>query len=59
LSEKDLHATMFSTTGGQRMDEIIYSEEGAYQLCQLMGEDIAPRKEFIFNRINFSEYGSI
>ena len=59
LSEKDLRATMFSTTGGQRMDEIIYSEEGAYQLCQLMGEDIAPRKEFIFNRINFSEYGSI
>lgn len=59
LSEKDLHATMFSTTGGQRMDEIIYSEEGAHQLCQLMGEDIAPRKEFIFNRINFSEYGSI
>lgn len=59
LSEKDLHATMFSTTGGQRMDEIIYSEEGAYQLCQLMGEDIAPRKDFIFNRINFSEYGSI
>lgn len=59
LSEKDLHATMFSTTGGQRMDEIIYSEEGAYQLCQLMGEDIAPRKEFIFNRINFGEYGSI
>ena len=59
LSEKDLHATMFSTTGGQRMDEIIYSEEGAYQLCQLMGEDIAPRKEFIFNRINFNEYGSI
>jgi len=58
LSEKDLRATMFSTTGGQRMDEIIYSEEGAYQLCQLMGEDIAPRKEFIFNRINFSEYGS-
>lgn len=59
LSEKDLCATMFSTTGGQRMDEIIYSEEGAYQLCQLMGEDIAPRKEFIFNKINFSEYGSI
>lgn len=59
LSEKDLRATMFSTTGGQRMDEIIYSEEGAYQLCQLMGEDIAPRKEFIFNKINFSEYGSI
>ena len=59
LSEKDLRATMFSTTGGQRMDEIIYSEEGAYQLCQLMGEDILPRKEFIFNRINFKDYGSI
>lgn len=59
MSEKDLKATMFSTSGGQRMDEIVYSEEGVEQLCQLMGEDILPRKEFIFNRIDFSKYGSM
>ena len=59
LSEKDLKATMFSTTGGQRMDEIIYSKDGVEQLCNLMGEDIVPRKEFIFNRIDFSKYGEV
>ena len=50
---------MFSTTGGQRMDEIIYSKDGVEQLCNLMGEDIVPRKEFIFNRIDFSKYGEV
>lgn len=59
LSEKDLKATMFSTIGGQRMDEIIYSKDGVEQLCNLMGEDIVQRKEFIFNRIDFSKYGEV
>ncbi len=57
LSEKDLRATMFSTTGGQKMDRIVYSEEGIRQLESLMGTDIAPRKDFVFNRIDFSKYG--
>lgn len=57
LSQKDLHATMFSTTGGQKMDKIIYSEEGLNELCDLMGIDVAPRKEFVFNKIDFSNYG--
>ena len=59
LSEKDLKATMFSTTGGQRLDEIEYSEEGIKELCDLMGIDIAPRKEFVFNKINFENYGEV
>lgn len=59
LSEKDLKATMFSTTGGQRLDEIVYSEEGLDQLCELMGVDIKPRKEFVFNNINFANYGEV
>ena len=58
LNEKDLKASMFSTTGNQRMDQIIYSEEGIEQLCQLMGADIKPRKEFVFSRIDFSKYGT-
>lgn len=59
LNEKDLKATMFSTTGGQKMDLIEYSSEGAEQLNQLMGIDIAPRKEFVFNNIDFTKYGEI
>lgn len=58
LNEKDLKASMFSTTGNQRMDQIIYSEEGIEKLCQLMGADIKPRKEFVFSRIDFSKYGT-
>lgn len=59
LNEDDLKATLFSTTGGQMLDEIEYSSEGAEQLCQLMGVDIAPRKDFVFSRIDFSKYGEI
>lgn len=59
LSEDDLKATLFSSTGGQCMDEIEYSEEGIQQLCALMGEDIKPRKEFVMSRIDFSQYGNM
>ena len=46
LEEADLKATMFSTTGGQKMEQIIYSEEAIKQVCLLMGEEFEPRKEF-------------
>lgn len=55
LNENDLKATMFSSTA-QKMDQIMYSEEGIHQLCQLMGPDIKPRKEFVFSRIDFSKF---
>lgn len=58
LNERDLKASMFSTTGSQRMDQIMYSEEGAEQLCQLMGVDVKPRKEFVFTQIDFSKFGA-
>lgn len=41
------------------MDEIEYSQEGIQELCDLMGIDIAPRKEFVFNKIDFSNYGEV
>ena len=59
LNERDLKASMFSTTGSQRMDQIMYSEEGAEQLCQLMGVDVKFRKEFVFSQIDFTKYGSL
>lgn len=57
LSEKDLKATMFSNTGGQRLDHLTYSEEGVQRLTELMGVDIQPRKDYVFNNIDFSQYG--
>ena len=59
LNERDLKASMFSTTGSQKMDQIMYSEEGAEQLCQLMGVDVKFRKEFVFSQIDFTKYGSL
>lgn len=56
LSEDDLRVTMFSTTGGQKVEQIVYSEEGVERLCQLMGVDVKPRKEFVMSRIDFSKY---
>ena len=50
---------MFSKTGNQRMDQIIYSKEGIEQLCLLMGIDIQPRKDFVFSQIDFSNYGAV
>ena len=58
LEETDLKATMFSTTGGQKMEQIVYSEEAIKQLCLLMGEDVEPRKEFVMSRIDFSKYNN-
>lgn len=59
LEEADLKATLFSTTGGQVIDEIEYSSEGIELLCDLMGIKVAPRKEFVFNNIDFSKYGNM
>lgn len=59
LEEADLKATLFSTTGGQLMDEILYSKEGINQLCALMGVNITPRKEFVMAKIDFSKYGDM
>ena len=56
LSEDDLRVTMFSTTGGQKVEQIVYSEDGVERLCQLMGVDVKPRKEFVMSRIDFSKY---
>lgn len=53
LDAEVAHASMF-TPEYQRMEVLNYSEEAADLLFNLMSEDVGPRKEFIFNNIDFS-----
>ena len=39
----------------QRLERIEYSEEGIQVLEQLMGKDVSPRTDYVFNNIDFSE----
>ena len=39
----------------QRMDVLEPDPDSLYMLEELMGSDVEPRKEFIFNKIDFSE----
>lgn len=53
LSADQARASMFGKN--QRLEILNYSEEGIQTLIELMGEDIEPRREFVFNKIDFSE----
>ena len=39
----------------QRLDVMEYSEEAMSLLYSLMGEDVAPRRDFIMSNVDFSE----
>lgn len=54
LSAEQAHNSMFSPEF-QRMDIIEPSTEAFMLLESLMGTDVNPRKEFVFNNINFQE----
>ena len=53
ISADQAKASMFGDA--QIMETIIPTEDGIKLLIDLMGENVAPRKEFIFNEIDFSE----
>ena len=53
LPAETARASMF-TPEFQRMDVMDYDEKAITLLCNLMGEDVLPRKEFIMNKIDFS-----
>lgn len=53
LPAETARASMF-TPEFQRMDVMNYDEKAITLLYNLMGEDTAPRKEFIMNKIDFS-----
>ena len=54
LSPEQAHISMF-TDEYQRMDVLEWSPDAINLLEQLMGEDVEPRREFVFNEIDFSE----
>lgn len=54
LSVEQAHKSMF-TPEFQRMDVLEPDPDSIYMLEELMGSDAEPRKEFIFNKIDFSE----
>lgn len=53
LSETQAHNSMF-TKEFQRMEQMKFSNESDCILRQLMGEDVTPRSDFVFSKIDFS-----
>ena len=54
LSVEQAHKSMF-TPEFQRMDVLEPDPDSLYMLEELMGNDVEPRRDFIFNHIDFSE----
>ena len=54
LEPEQARRSMF-TDEYQRMDVMEATPEAMFMLGQLMGEDVGPRKDYIFNHMDFSE----
>ena len=54
LSVEQAHKSMF-TPEFQRLDVLEADADSLLLLEQLMGSDVGPRKDFIFNKVDFSE----
>ena len=54
INEEDLKESMFNLQN-QHMEPIIYTPDGAQELCELMGKDSTPKKNFVMNNIDFRE----
>lgn len=54
LTAEIAHESMF-TPEYQRMEQLEWDQESMNLLCDLMGEEVGPRKEFIMKEVDFSE----
>ena len=54
LSADQARRSMF-TEEFQRMDQLIPDEDSLYMLSQLMGKDSEPKRNFVFENVDFSE----
>ena len=54
MTAESAHRSMF-TKEYQRLEVLEYSEEAMELLESLMSEDVEPRRQFVFNKIDFSE----
>ena len=55
MTDEDLKASMFNDEW-QHLEPITYSEEGIETLLSLMSEEVEPRKDFVYNNIDFSKF---
>lgn len=55
MTDEDLKASMFNSEW-QHLEPITYSEEGIETLLSLMSEEVEPRKDFVYNNIDFSKF---
>lgn len=55
MTDEDLKHSMFDEEW-QHLEPIEYSEEGIETLINLMSEKVEPRKDFVFNNIDFSTF---
>ena len=55
MSDEDLKNSMFNEQW-QHLEPIEYSDKGINTLLELMSEDVEPRKDFVFNNIDFSNF---
>ena len=55
MTDEDLKHSMFDEEW-QHFEPIEYSEEGVQTLINLMSEEVEPRKDFVFNNIDFSTF---
>ena len=55
MTDEDLKASMFNNEW-QHLEPITYSEEGIDTLLSLMSEEVEPRKDFVYNKIDFSKF---
>ena len=53
LNEQQARNSMFGEN--QRMDVFQVDEEATYLLEELMGKDVVPRSQFIFDNVDFSQ----
>ena len=53
LSPEQAKTSMFSES--QRLDILVPDEDALFLLEELMGSDVGPRQDFVFNNIDFSE----
>lgn len=50
---------IFFNPKNQRLEQLVWDESCIKIIEDLLGEDVEPRKKFVFSEINFEEYGQV
>lgn len=50
---------IFFSDEHRRLEQLVYDADAAQTIERLLGTDVEPRREFIFNEIDFEKYGEL